>query len=112
MDKQRIELIGRVVVKPELQTSKEDKPYTKIRIAVNDKPKKDSEEESEVTYYDLLTFDKRAELSTKLDKGLLVRVLGDLKATAYLSKQGEPKNDLTVFVKELHVFDTNIFKTK
>ncbi|MBN2016005.1 single-stranded DNA-binding protein [Candidatus Dojkabacteria bacterium] len=111
MNKQQIELVGRVVVKPKKQKSKGDKIYSKIRVAVNRKRKDQTKkEEQEVTYYDLLVFGVRAEKSEKLDKGNLIRAVGDLEVKPYLTKKGDPKVDLTVFSRELQVFDTEVFR--
>ncbi len=111
MNKQRIEIIGRVVVKPKLQKSKDDKNYTKIRIAVNSKQKdKKGEKKDTVTYYDALTFGKRAENLTKLKKGMLIRTIGDIEISSYSTKEGEPKSNITIFSDEFHIFSTDIFK--
>jgi single stranded DNA-binding protein len=111
MNKQRVELVGRTVVKPELQKSKDKKNYAKIRIAINRRSKNSKgKEEDAVTYYDVLVFGKRAERSENLDKGMLLRVEGDLEVKPYLTKKGEPKTDLTVFAREFQVLDTEVFK--
>lgn len=111
MNKQKIELVGRVVIQPELQKSKADKDYSKIRIAVNRNGKdRDGKDEDIVTYYDVLVFGKRAEKSSNFKKGMLVRAVGDIGISPYLTKKGEPKVDLTVFAKEFQVFDTEVFK--
>lgn len=113
MNKQRVELIGRTVVKPELLKSKEDKSYSKIRIAVNRRSKDTKEKNEEtVTYYDILVFGQRAEKSERLDKGMLIRTVGDLEVKPYLTKKGEPKAGLTVFAREFQVFDSEIFRNK
>jgi single-strand DNA-binding protein len=111
MNKQRIELVGRVVMKPELLKSKADKSYSKVRIAVNRKSKdKDGKETETVTYYDVLVFGRRAEKSVKLDKGKLIRAAGDLEVRPYKTKKDEPKVGLTVLSNEFYVFDTEVFK--
>lgn len=111
MNKQRIEIQGRVVAPPELQHSKGDKSYAKIRVACNWKTTDTKgKEKDEVTFYELLVFNKRAEKSTNLGKGTLIRSVGDLELKPYLSKDGEAKITPTVFVREFQVLDTEIFK--
>ena len=111
MNKQKIEIIGRVVVKPKLQKSKGDKDYTKIRVAVNKKQKdEEGKENNIVTYYDVLTFGKRAEKLSKLKKGTLVCTTGDIEITPYLTKDGNPKADLTIFTDQFLILNTKIFK--
>jgi len=111
MNKQKIEIIGRVVVKPKLQKSKEDKSYSRVRIAVNTSQKdKNGDKKDIVNYYDVLTFGKRAENMAKLIKGKLIRATGDIEISTYLSKDGNPKSSITVFSDEFHVFSTDIFK--
>jgi len=111
MNVQRIEVVGRTVVKPELLQSKNKKPYAKVRIAVNKKKDIGKKKQSEkTTYYDLLVFGKRAEKSQNLEKGMLLRSMGDIDITPYLTKKGEPKASQTIFVKEFQVLSTDIFK--
>jgi single-stranded DNA-binding protein len=110
MNRQRIELIGYTVVKPELLTSKEKKEYAKVRIAINrDNPKAPSEKKSEVTYYDILVFGKRAEKSKEIEKGMLVRTVGDLEVKPYITKKGEAKVGLTVLAREFQMLDPLIY---
>lgn len=111
MDKQNIEIIGRVVVKPKLEKSKSKKDYSRIRIAVNKKVLDEkNKEQDKATFYEALLFGKRAEMSQKLKKGTLIRIKGDLEVRAYLTKKGEPRTNMTVFTDEMNVFDTEIFK--
>lgn len=111
MNRQNIEIIGRTVVKPELLESKEGKSYATVRIAVNKLQKnKDEKEENKVTYYDVLVFGKRAEKSQNLDKGTLMRVVGDFSVKPYITKSGEGKAELLIFARDFQVLDTSQFK--
>ncbi len=111
MNKQKIEIIGRVVVKPELQKSKSKKQYSKVRVAVNSVIKnKKGKEEDVATYYQILIFGNLANKSKNFNKGMLVRSVGDLAVKTYLSKKGEPKADLTVISDEIQVLDSKAFK--
>lgn len=111
MNRQRVELIGRTTAKPEVKKSKSDKDYSRFSIAVNSKSKDEKGKEVEVaTFYNVLTFGKRAERVAKLKKGQLLRVVGDLEVKSYLNKKEEAKTDLTVFVRELQVIDSEAFK--
>jgi single-stranded DNA-binding protein len=109
MNKETISILGRIAVKPELLKSKENNKYLKVRIAVN-KNKKNNKETNEVTYYDILIFDKRVEKFSKLTKGKLVYTSGIIDIKAYLNKQGLPKVSLNVIAKEFFILDTKIFK--
>jgi len=111
MNKQRIEIVGRVVATPEVQTSKGNKKYAKVRIAANWKSKSaKGKEQDEVTYYEILIFDHKAEKRGNLAKGMLIRALGDLEVKPFLTKKGEAKAGLTVMAKEFQVFDSEVFK--
>lgn len=111
MNKQRLELVGRVVATPEVQTSKAKKKYSRVRIAANWKSKSaKGKEQEEVTFYEVLLFDKKAEKSENLDKGMLIRTLGDLEIKPFLTKKGEAKVDLTLIAREFQVFDSEVFK--
>jgi single-strand DNA-binding protein len=111
MNRQRVELIGRTTAKPEVKKSKNDKDYSKFSLAVNSKSKDEKGKEVEkATFYNILTFGKRAEKTANLKKGQLMRVVGDLEVETYTNKKDEAKADLTVFVRELQAFDTEAFK--
>ncbi|MBU0975818.1 MAG: single-stranded DNA-binding protein [Patescibacteria group bacterium] len=111
MNKQVAEVIGRVVLKPDVQKSKADKEYSKVRIAVNVKDKDQKGKPVEkVNYYDVLLFGKRAVKSPNLEKGMLIRALGPLSVKPYVTKKGDAKVELTLFADDFHVFDTEVFK--
>lgn len=112
MNKQKVEIIGRVVKKPKMLTSKSDNSYARVDVAVNWKSKdKKGKEIDQVTYYEVLVFGKQAEKSKKFKKGMLLRVSGDLEIDAYLTKKGEPRSDVTVISREFQVLNTKIFHT-
>lgn len=111
MNRQRVEIIGRVVQNPEIKKSKSDNSYSQVRVAVNARSKdRKGNAKDKATFYNVLTFGKRAEKVTRIQKGTLVRAMGELDADPYLSKKGEAKIDLTVIANDFHVFDSQIFK--
>lgn len=111
MDRQKVELVGRAVASPELQKSKDNNSYAKISVAVNWKSKDpEGNETEEVTYYEVLVFNKRAEKSTNIEKGTPLRVTGDLQIKPYLSKDGEAKVSATVIARDLQILDYSIFR--
>src|SRR4030042_4598424 len=104
MNKQLIELMGHIVERPEIRSSKDKKKFAKMCLAVNDVVKDvEGKEIERVTFYNLLLFGKRVEICKKLKKGSLLRTVGKLSSKPYLSKKGEPKVDLTVFVDEFNI---------
>jgi single-stranded DNA-binding protein len=109
MNKEFISILGRTAIKPELLKSKENNKYLKIRIAVN-KNKINNKDTNEVTYYDILIFGKRVEKFSKLTKGKLVYISGNIDIKPYLNKQGLPKVSLNVIANEFFILDTKIFK--
>ncbi len=111
MNKQRIEVMGRTVASPEILKSKDKKEYAKLTLAVNWKSKtKEGKEKEEATFYDVLMFGKSASKMDKLDKGQLMRVVGDLEARPYTSKKDEPRVGLTVLAREFQILDMDVFK--
>ena len=111
MNTQKIEVVGRAVASPEVKTSKDNNPYAKISIAANwEKKDKKGKKKEEVTFYNILVFGKRAEKSENIEKGRLLRTVGELEARPYVNKKGEAKVDLTVLAREFQVLDTEVFK--
>ncbi|MDD3647862.1 MAG: single-stranded DNA-binding protein [Candidatus Dojkabacteria bacterium] len=111
MNKQSIEIIGRVVQKPEVQKSKSDKEYSRVSVAVNVKEKNTKGEfEEKANFFDVLLFGKRAVKSSNLEKGMLIRALGPLSIKPYTSKKKEARVELAVFADEFYVFNSEVFK--
>ena len=93
---------GRLTENPEVTTSKSGKKYFKVGLAVNSKAKNQEGNMEEVTtFYNLLAFDKLAEIYSNLKKGQYVHAEGRLSVKSYLSKNGEAKVDLTIAVEEI-----------
>ena len=111
MNKQRIEIFGRVVATPEVKKSKGEKEYAILDVAVNAKSKdKDGNPSEKATFYSALLFGKRASVASRIDKGTPVRVLGDLDVRPYISKNGDARNDLKIMTKEFNIFDTSLYR--
>lgn len=86
-------VVGRATKAPEILESKAGKKYAKFSIAVNDK-KKDSEDE--VTYYDILVFEKQAETASEMiQKGDFVLAIGKPDYNSYISKDENPKTSIS-----------------
>ncbi|MEI7579115.1 MAG: single-stranded DNA-binding protein [bacterium] len=101
---QLVAIKGRLVNDPEVKTSEGGKKYFKIGLAVNEKLRNAEGNVEEVTtFYNLLAFDKAAEIYSNVKKGQYVRAEGRLQIKPYLSKESEPKVDCTVILDDLMV---------
>lgn len=107
MTNQVISVKGRVVRSPEMQTSKNDKNYLTIPLAVNTPEKNENGEKSWIAnYYDVLVFGKDAENYQNLKKGDSIRVNGDFKSEAYLYKN-EARVSQKIFAQEVSLILEN-----
>ncbi|MBD3363369.1 single-stranded DNA-binding protein [Candidatus Dojkabacteria bacterium] len=94
---------GRLTSDAEVNTSDTGKSYIRVGLAVNNKRKnKEGKEEEIATFYNIVCFDKMAEIYGNLEKGDFVRAEGRLEVSPYLSsKKKEPKVDLTIIANEI-----------
>jgi len=84
----RVILIGRLAVDPELRYTQQGVPVTNFRIAV-DRPFTNQQGEREVDFFPVVTWRKLAEVCAhNLTKGRLVAVEGRLQSRSYQGQDG------------------------
>lgn len=89
-----INIIGNIVSKPELKTSRETK-YTRFSIAVNSF----SKGEKHVEFFDVVAFGNNAENICKyLDKGYTLPICGHLHQDVYTNKDGKKINSVCIYL--------------
>jgi single-strand DNA-binding protein len=82
-----VNLIGRLTRDPELRETKGGKPVCTMRLAVN------GAREGDVTYVDVVTFDKQAEACAgHLAKGRQVAVAGRLSYSEWKAEDGSKRS--------------------
>jgi single-strand DNA-binding protein len=108
MSKITVEFAGNLVADPTELTSKQGKPFAKLRVAVNEwKVDRTTGEFSPgpSTFLDVLAFDRLAEnCLITLQKGAPVRVRGTLKVTEWKTDDGQQsRTNLEVFAGSVGV---------
>lgn len=121
MDTHILIFTGRAVKDAEILESKNGNAYAKFSIAVNEFYRTEQKDakgkgakasdtagkektEHDVTYYDCLVFgDKMTKaVGEKVKKGTLMFIEGRPEFGAFLTKNNEPKPDITVIVNNWH----------
>lgn len=112
MYKHQIFLVGRATQDCEVLETKADKTeFYKFSVAINEYRGKDKEES--VTFYDVLSFRKQPQsIAKKVKKGDVVFIIGDPKASAYVSKTGEPVATVSVNSSYISLFTGPDYKSK
>lgn len=96
----RIDLIGRLVAKPELRYTNTNVSFSRFAIAVNRPKQKDKEQE--VDFIDCTVWRGQAEnLCNYQDKGSLIGVEGSLRKENYEDKDGNKKYNTYVLVDRI-----------
>lgn len=92
----KIVLIGRVVAKPELSKTSNDRSYVRTKLAVNRKYK-NSDGNKEADFIPVVLWGKSAEFfASYAKKGSLVSVEGNLRVSAYEDKHKQKQYDISV----------------
>jgi single-strand DNA-binding protein len=115
MDTHILIFTGRAVKDAEVLESKNGNSYAKFSVAVNEfyrteqkdakgKGAKAEKTEHDVTYYDCIVFgDKMTKaIGENVKKGTLMFIEGRPEFGAFLTKNNEPKPDITVIVNNWH----------
>lgn len=98
----KITLIGNLVRDPELSVTPNGVSVCRFTIAVNRKFQKDTNGEKITDFFRIVAWRQQAEFcSNYLAKGRKVAVVGELQATAYVGKDGEPHPSLDVALDEI-----------
>lgn len=107
-----MELTGRLTANAIVSTLKDERQVVNFTIAINDyyKPKGASEGK-QVTQYINCSYWLGTGVAALLSRGTLVEVSGRLYATAFVSKDGEPKASLNVHCNRIKVHRNGAKKT-
>lgn len=83
----KIIIIGNAVEDVNLQYTKSQTAWANIRLAVK-KSMPNQNGEYEAMFFDVMTYNKRAELACRVTKGCTVAIEGELVADSYTNKEG------------------------
>lgn len=95
---------GNITKNPELKTTPHGFPICKIPIAVNHYYKKANSTEyvDEVSYFDVETFGKLAEICSKFSqKGRGVSVVGRIKQNRWKTEEGKNQSRVTIIAEKV-----------
>lgn len=95
---------GNITRLPEFKTTTHGYPICKLPIAVNHYYKKANTNEyvDEVSYFDVETFGKLAEICAKFSqKGRGISVVGRIKQNRWKNEQGKPQSRITIVAEKV-----------
>ncbi len=103
----RINLIGRLGMDPEVIETKDGKNMTKIRLATSEYYVNDRGERIENTeWHNCIAFGKKAEtLSQYLVKGNQLAIMGKVTYRKYKDDQGKTRSNTSILINEFTFID-------
>jgi len=98
-----VNLIGRIVSKPELVTTQTNKTYTKFTLAISRNHNSD-----DTDFIRCVAWDKKADVLNKYtDKGSLIGINGEIRSSNYENTKGEK-----VYLTEVNVSSIKLLDKK
>ncbi len=102
----RVNLVGRLTIKPEIRYTNNQQPYTKFNLAVN-RTFKNVRGETEADFIGIVAWRKQAEnICNYLDKGSLVSVDGRIQTGTYTDREGNKKYSFDVVADSVQFLET------
>ena len=102
----RVILIGRLTIKPELRYTGANLPYTRFSIAV-DRTFNNAQGERETDFFNIVVWRKQAEnVCNFLNKGSLVAVEGRLQQSNYDDKDGNKRTSVEVVADNVQFLES------
>jgi single-strand DNA-binding protein len=100
----RVELLGRVGVEPEMRYTPSGTPITRLRLAT-DRPKQDGETETD--WHTVICWGKLAEaVNSYVQKGARIYLSGRLQHSSYEDSQGQKRYQTEVHAQEVVFLDS------
>ena len=101
----RVELVGRLTVKPELRYTGSNLPYARFSVAIN-RTFNNAQGERETDFINIIVWRKQAEnVCNFLDKGSLVSIEGRLQTGIYTDKDGNKRYSIDVVADAVQFLD-------
>ena len=100
----RVFIMGRLGAEPELQSSKNGKPYVKLSIATHYRKKLETGEKQDTTTWHRVTvWGKSAErCQNYLHKGSSLAIEGYLSKYSYAREDGSDAHSMSIVAREVH----------
>lgn len=97
----RVELVGRTTIKPQLEYTDKKKAYTRFGIAIN-RTQKNEDGESIADFINVVAWEKQAEnVCMYVDKGNLIAVEGSIQTGSYTDKDGNKRTSFNVLAHRI-----------
>ena len=97
----RVELVGRTTIKPQLEYTDKKKAYTRFGIAIN-RPQKNDDGENIADFINVVAWEKQAEnVCMYVDKGNLIAVEGSIQTGNYTDKDGNKRTSFNVLAHRI-----------
>ena len=103
-----VSLLGHLTSDVELRYTPSGNPVANFGIAVNRRFRQDEEVKQEVTFVDLVAFNRTAEVASEyLAKGRPAAIEGRLRFRSWETEGGAKRSKLEVLVNRLHLLPRN-----
>lgn len=102
----KINIIGRLTKDPDLKILDENKKVCNFSVAATTSRKKGNEWVDEPEFFEVAVWGNRGEtIASRLKKGMLIFVSGDLTSDSYVGKDGKQRFSLRVMANEFVFLD-------
>ena len=100
-------LIGNVGRDPEMRYTPQGVAVCDFSVAVNKVTGKGETRKEETTWFKVTVWRERAETASQyIKKGMKIMVIGEIKASAYTNKQGQPTASLELTANNFQFLDS------
>ena len=98
----QITIVGNVGSSPELKYTKDNVPFCRFSVAVNEQWTKDGEKREATTWFPVVAFNGLSEsCAAWLEKGRLVAVLGRVRTREYDGNDGTHHRDMQIVAENV-----------
>ena len=102
MNFNKVIILGNLTRDPEMKYMPNGKAVTNFSIAINDKYKKGDELVGNVSFFDIVTFDRQAETCNEyLEKGRPVLIEGKLQQRRWEAQDGTKRNKIEIIANSV-----------
>jgi single-strand DNA-binding protein len=104
---QQVIIVGNVGRDPEMRYTAQGVAVCDFSVAVNKVTGKGESRKEETTWFKVSVWRERAEVASQyVKKGMKIMVVGEVKASAYTNKQGQPAASLEITARDFQFLDS------
>ena len=104
---QQVIIVGNVGRDPEMRYTAQGVAVCDFSVAVNKVTGKGENRKEETTWFKVTVWRERAETASQyIKKGMKILVVGEVKASAYTNKQGQPMASLELTANDFKFLDS------